>query len=186
MTAPTFTTNKIDGGKNVEIWVLLIIFIRNKLDELVFRAERKIMKVALNPTVDALKQSARVSELINNKNMLVNLKVLYDRIEDKLRGERLDFIKNFLYNRDDLDEYCIKNKTTPTQLLDTVISYAGEGALPLKSLGFSVGKMEEDYGSITIVAMGMLTIKRILSNTRKRTPGMLLAFKNASVNYAWI
>ena len=171
----------------MEIWVLLIILIRNKLDQAVIRAERKIMKVALNPTIDALKQSAQVCDLINNKNMLVNLKVLYDRIEMVLQGEKLDFIKEFLAIRDDVDEYCLKRRTTPSALIDKVLSFANEGSLPLKNLGITVGKMEEDYGSLTLVAMSMAALKRAVRQLRAKTPGMILAFRrNVEFNHALI
>ena len=168
----------------MEIWVLLIISIRNKLEEVVARAEKRIMKVALNPSIDAFKQCEIVSELINKKNMLVNLKVLNDRICEALSEEKLEFIKEFLSIREDVDEYCLKNTTSPSALINTALTYAEEGALPLRQLGFTVGKMQEDYGSFPLVAMNMAVIKRLINKVRIKSPGVLLAFgKSAEVNF---
>jgi hypothetical protein len=164
----------------VEIWVLLIIAIKSKLYEAVQRTDKKIMHIALNPNMQASRQSAIVSDLINKKNMLVNLKVLYDRIEEKIDESKLKVIKDFLYAREDVDEYCLKNTCDPIAFTNMVLSYANEGADVLRGLKLTVGKMEEDYMSLPLVYMTLLMIKRMLASSGVKTPGMELAFRHCS------
>ena len=152
----------------MEIWVLVIIAIRNKLEEAVKRAQNKIMKIALNPTIDALKQSAIISELINNKNMLVNLKILYDRIEEKLGAEDLNFLKEFALIREDVEGFCIKNMISPALAIEKVEKLTNIGTMPLKKLGLTVGKMEEDYESLPLVALLKTAIIRTIRQIKKR------------------
>lgn len=152
----------------MEIWVLVIIAIRNKLEEAVKRAQNKIMKVALNPTIDALKQSAIISDLINNKNMLVNLKILYDRIEEELGADKLQFLKDFTLIREDIDGFCIKNMTSPSLVIQKVEEFTAIGAMPLKKLGLTVGKMEEDYEILPLVALSLSAIKRTIGRIKKK------------------
>ena len=165
----------------MEIWVLLIIAIRIKLEDAAERVEKRIMKVALNPTIEAERQSAIVSDLINKKNMIVNLKVMYDRIENVLSAEDIAFLIKFMRVRDDLDSFCIANKMTPTQLSEKVIQIADEGAKPLRRLGLTVGKMEDDYSMLPIVSMTLFSIKRIMSRLKASTPGIDLALKNVDL-----
>ena len=164
----------------MEIWVLVIIAIRSKLDESVKRAERKIMKIALNPTIDALKQSAIISDLINNKNMLVNLKVLYDRISDALQSEKMDFLTKIVSLRDNVDAYCFENKTTPGAIIEKIHAYTDEGAMPLRKLGITVGKLQDDYGDLPLVALSQMTIKRIVKQIKTRTSVFNLAMRKNS------
>ncbi len=161
----------------MEIWVLLIIAVKSKLGEAVENVEKKIMQIALNPYMQAKIQSSKISELINKKNMLVNLKVLYDRIEENIDAEKLVFLRRFLSARENVDEYCLKNRCDPTEFANNVLSFANEGSIPLKKLRLTVGKMEEDYSSIPLVYMTLLMIKRMLSTVKEVTPGVELAFR---------
>lgn len=162
----------------MEIWVLVIIAIRNKLEETVKRAQNKIMKIALNPTIDALKQSAIISELINDKNMLVNLKILYDRIEEELGPESLNFLKEFALIREDIDEFCIKNMISPSLAIQKVEEFTEQGTMPLKKLGLTVGKMEEDYESLPLVALSLSAIKRTIRRIKKKAKLPWVNFDN--------
>lgn len=164
----------------MEIWVLLIIAINGKLSEAVEAMERRIMKIALNPNMETRHQSELVSDLINKKNMLVNLKVLYDRIEEELEEGKLSFLKAFLSERVSVDEYCLKNRCDPTEFVNRIFEYAGEGSAPLKRLRLTVGKMEEDYSFLPIVYMTFSMIKKMLNSVTNLTPGVELAFKRGS------
>ncbi len=164
----------------MEIWVLLIIAVKSKLHEAVKRTDKKIMHIALNPNMQAKRQSSMISELINKKNMLVNLKVLYDRITEKMDVNKLKVIKDFLQTRESIDEYCLKNTCDPITFINTVLSYANEGADILRGLRLTVGKMEEDYMSLPLVYMTLLMLKRMLGNTSVKTPGIELAFRHCS------
>jgi hypothetical protein len=160
----------------VEIWVLLIIAIKSKLGEAVKNMEKKIMRVALNHSMPAEKQSRIVSDLINKKNMLINLKVLSDRIEESLEKSKLDIIKEFLSARE--EAYSIENKRTRGEFIELVLSLADEGAQPLRAIKLTVGKMEEDYLSLPLVYMTLMMIRRKLSGINVKRVGVKLAFKN--------
>lgn len=160
----------------MEIWVLLIIAIKSKLGEAVKNMEKKIMRVAFNHSMPAEKQSRIVSDLINKKNMLINLKVLSDRIEESLEKSKLDIIKEFLSARE--EAYSIENKRTRGEFIELVLSLADEGAQPLRALKLTVGKMEEDYLSLPLVYMTLMMIRRKLSGINVKRVGVKLAFKN--------
>lgn len=147
----------------MEIWVLLIIAIRSKLPEAVENMEKRIMKFALNPLMPTVKQSEIVCDLINKKNMLVNLKVLSDRIEEHLEEEKLNLLKSFLSERERVHTYCLKNKCDPTEFVRKIFDYAKEGVAPLEALRLNREKMEKDYSDLMLVSMTMLTIKRMLA-----------------------
>jgi hypothetical protein len=137
------------------------------------------MEIALNPNMQAKIQSSLLTDLIDKKNMLVNLKVLNDRIEENLDKEKLDFIKDFVGTREKIDEYCLKYRCNPSQLANKALAFANEGAEILRNLRLTVGKMEEDYLSLPLVYMTLMMIKRMLASV-KRTPGMELAFRVCS------
>jgi hypothetical protein len=124
----------------------------------------------------AEKQSRIVSDLINKKNMLINLKVLSDRIEESLEKSKLDIIKEFLSARE--EAYSIENKRTRGEFIELVLSLADEGAQPLRALKLTVGKMEEDYLSLPLVYMTLMMIRRKLSGINVKRVGVKLAFKN--------
>lgn len=164
----------------MEVWVLLIISIRNKLKDAVEKAEKKIMAIALNPTMSAQMQSSLISDLINKKNMLVNLKVLGDRIEEGLDRDKYLYVKDFVDARENTHEYCLKYRCNPSEFASTALAYANEGADVLRKLRLTVGKMEEDYLSLPLVYMTLMMVKRMLSVVKTKTPGIELAFRHCS------
>ena len=150
----------------MKLWVLLVCAVRRRLEDEVDRVDKEIFKTALNPHLPAKIQSDRVVELINRKNMLINLKVLYDRLSDALGEDKVKLLSS-ASGAKRVEKYLTDKKLTPYSYSRRLQLAAEEGVAVLCGLGFCPSKMREDYGDLFVVRYALGGIVYTLDSVEK-------------------
>ncbi len=145
----------------MQFWVLLVIAVRRRLEGEVRRYDSLIYKTALDPHLPAIVQSARMTELIDTKNMLLNLKVIYDRLCEALDAEKIGLLKSASCAKFAVD-YVSAHSLTPYEYSLKLQRASAEGVRVLTSLGLYPSKMRDCYGSLKVVKHAIVGVESAL------------------------
>lgn len=165
----------------MENWIIMICLINNRLVSQVESYDRRIMKLALKHTKSSLFDCQQVARAMNNKNMLINLKILYDHIYQAVGAEGVEAIKHVV-TRERIREYCNKNSITHTVMMRRVKIAFSKAKNELLKLSYNLTKFEKDYADVQEVMSLYTKIsdtnwQRRLAQTcvKKKTNEVLLA-----------
>lgn len=131
----------------MENWIIMICLIYSKLEKLVDRYDDRIMKLALRPTGNCAFDYSRVTEAMNCKNMLINLKILYEHIHEAIGEECVEAIKHVV-TRERIRKYCEENDVNTIEMSRMVKSAFSKAKEVLLKLSYNQSKFKRDYENV--------------------------------------
>lgn len=134
----------------MENWIITICLVNKRLESLVESYDRRIMKLALKTTGNCFFDCEKVANTMNNKNMLINLRILYEHIEQAIGVDGVEAIKHVI-TRDRIREYCEKNKLTRAGLIRKLKIAFSKAKTELINLSYDKTKFEKDYDQVSEV-----------------------------------
>jgi hypothetical protein len=150
----------------MKFWVLLVVAVRRRLEGEVKRYDSLIYKTALDQHLPAIVQGARMNKLIDTKNMLLNLKVIYDRLCTALGEEKIELLKS-ASNPQFVVKYVSEHAISPFEYSLMLQRASEEGVKTLASLGLYPSKMRECYGSLNVVKHTAVVVEKALDEIDK-------------------
>ena len=150
----------------MKFWVLLVVAVRHRLEGEVKRYDSLIYKTALDPHLPAIVQGARMNKLIDTKNMLLNLKVIYDSLCSAFGEEKIELLKS-ASNPQFVVKYVSEHAISPFEYLLMLQRAREEGVRILASLGLYPSKMRECYGSLTVIKRAAVGVEKALDEIDK-------------------
>ena len=145
----------------MKFWVMLICLLSNKIERETEMIDKKIMELALDPFADSLKQCEKIASLSNEKITLINLKILFDRIQREIGKEGVDKIM-LLRSKPFLRQYCDRNDKDIKAVVAEALAIAKKGVVALEKLSFTQQKLDEDFGDNYRIVYELQRVKSLI------------------------
>jgi DNA-binding CsgD family transcriptional regulator len=144
--------------KNMKIWILLIFRIAPSIEKYLESLDKRIRRIALNAFGVTVNQYDEILALSMKKAKLVNLRIMYNRLEDELTGEEYFMLQQ--YAQGETGDQISKQLDIKISLTYKKINKALKKAeLALKRAGFDEQRMEKDYLSFAFVSGAISALK---------------------------
>jgi len=139
-------------------WILMIIAVNPSLERMSQIIDQKVEDLALSPIGDTLNKVETIIRLNEKKILLINLRVVNEKIRKKLDGEEYALIKEFAFGKTvrAVSENIGASSSTTYRKLNKAFKKAEN---VLISLGYDKEKME-GYLNFPYIKAKVLAIKK--------------------------
>lgn len=143
----------------MKYWIMTIIEVYPSLVRMTEKIDSKVEKIALSLEGRTLDKVEAIIKLNDAKVSLINLKVLYERIKDKLTDEEFLLLKEISAGQT-LRSCAQSAQKSPAALYRKFVKILQKAGRVLTSLGFDDKKMDDVYLRFPYIKAKMLAVKR--------------------------
>ena len=143
----------------MENWILTAVALQPKLPLAARMYTKRAESQALNMKDSAADVAARIVELNDIKRRIVNLRVLYKRMEESLSADEMSLIKRYV--RSSCAEIAAETGVGRVRVYRSVKRALAKAVRVFARFGFGAKRMKEEYGTILLCAKVFDRIKRL-------------------------
>lgn len=147
----------------MDIWILVMLFLRSKLAYAANLYERRAADAALDLKSDVFTVCEKVISLNDMKRRIVNMKVLCDNLKDKLRAEDWALLNRYVGCG--AGAIAVERGESRMRVFRSIKRALGKAARVLSGMGFDCLRMEEDYMDIPLCRQAYKKIKSAKSKS---------------------
>ena len=142
----------------MRIWILAVFRLASGLSKAIEEHDKKIERISLNPFGVTLKQYEKVIELSDRKIRLVNMKIMYDLLREKLEQHEVYLISKYARGISVAEiALCLEMKTgTVYKRLNRAVEAAEK---ILSESGYDEARMEREYSGFPAVKSALMSLK---------------------------
>lgn len=151
----------------MDFWIMSIFMVAPKLTGLCGVIDKRVESLALNMNRDAMTLFNEIIDLSDKKVKVINLKVMRERM-----WEKLDFVEREVYllflKRYSFEQIGLELEMSKSRVARILNKASAKCARALLSLGFSEEKLEKEYGDIALLKRYVIKFKRCFNKNEEK------------------
>ncbi len=145
----------------MKIWVLTVMYLQNKLEYLCAQIDKRTDAIAMDLVSETQQVFNRIIEQNELKRKVVNLKVLGDRMKERLGENEAQMLCDFLRSRS-LSSMAIEQgvaRSTVCRKFNKILKVLSRVCV---NLGFDENRFVSEYASLPLVEFARKRIQKII------------------------